>query len=404
MGKPSTSVEDLCGIEHSKLGFFQELRQKVEELKSSHKRSEDQRREISALLDAITDVMMVLSEDLHIISVNHVFRDLFPGVELEGKYCYEIFRGEDHPCPECPAFRSLSTDSVCRGTAIFRIGDRNRHFEMVSSPLKNPEWPKHRVLIFKRDVTVEKDYQAKYYQSEKIATIGMLAAGVAHEINNPLAAVAGFAEGIKRRLPRIQENIDQEMAADLEEYTDIILKECLRCQDIVRTLLTFSRSSSAFSPVSLSRVVNDTLRLLQNQLKQHSKISLQVESEPNLPMVFGEESQLKQVVLNLMTNAMHAITGEGQILIRIYTGPNRRVFLEIRDTGCGIPAENMDKLFEPFFTTKPVGRGIGIGLSTCYTIVQEHNGTIGVQSEPGKGTSFVVNLPPYEGDVSEYQV
>jgi signal transduction histidine kinase len=398
MSQSHPSLEDLIGIEHSKLGFFQELRQKIEELKRLHQSSEDQRREISAVVDGITDVMMVLSEDLRIISVNHVFRALFPDIQPEGEYCFRLFRGEDHPCPECPAFRSLSQNVVARDTAIFKLNGRNMHFSMVASPLKNPDWPQNRVLIFKRDVTMEKEYQAKFYQAEKMATIGMLAAGVAHEINNPLAAVVGFAEGIRRRLPRLEQSSEPGLAEDLGEYIDIILKESTRCQDIVSTLLTFSRPvSGSFSPLSLNDVAGDTLRLLKPQMRLLESLKFDVELDLELPLVSGDEPQLKQVVLNLLTNAVDAVSGGGRITLRTYANGENCVALEVRDSGYGIPEENVDKLFEPFFTTKAVGKGVGIGLSTCYNIVQAHHGTIQVESEPGKGACFKVLLPRYDG-------
>ncbi|SDB13930.1 hypothetical protein SAMN05660653_00691 [Desulfonatronum thiosulfatophilum] len=389
-----TDLKDLIGIEHSKLGFFQELRQKIEELKDSHKRSEEQRREIAAILDGITDVMMVLSENLRIISVNHVFRKLFDDPRPEGKFCYELFRHQDHPCPECPAFRSLATNSVCRNTAIFKLKGRNRQFEMVASPLKNPEWPEHRVLIFKRDVTLEKEYQAKYYQVEKMATMGMLAAGVAHEVNNPMAAIHGFAEGLQRRLPKIEASVAPELAQDFREYTDIILKECRRCQQIIQTLLTFSRPfSAAFSPLVLNQVVTDTLRLVDHHLRKRDGLKIHLKLADELPLVYGDESQLKQVILNLLVNALDAIQGAGTILIQTFAADAQRICLCVEDSGCGIPPENLDKMFEPFFTTKPVGKGIGIGLASCYNIVQEHGGEITVTSEVGKGSRFSVCLP-----------
>jgi signal transduction histidine kinase len=381
------------GIEHSKLNFFQELRQSIEKLTVSNRESEDQRREIAAILDGITDIMMVLSEDLQIISVNHVFLELFPDVNPIGKYCYEIFRNSHFPCGECPAFRSLSQDAVCRETAIFRIGGRNMQFQMVASPLKNMHLPEHRVLIFKRDVTMEKEYQAKFYQAEKMATMGMLAAGVAHEVNNPLTAVAGFAEGIKRRLPRLEGVVDDDLYEDFREYTDTILKECSRCQTIVQTLLTFSRPVVAdFMPVSLNRVVDDTIRILQHHFKKHPGLRVSVSLGEVLPMIYGDEAQLKQVALNLLTNAVDAIGTEGELSVvtTLYEGGVRLV---VSDTGCGIPEKNLDKLFEPFFTTKPVGKGIGIGLATCYHIVRDHGGEISVSSELGSGTCFLVTLP-----------
>ena len=396
--KSNPTVEDLIGIEHCKLGFYQELRQKLEELQEANLESEERRREVAAILDGITDIMMVLSEDLCIISVNHVFREVM-GIEApEGRYCYEIFRGESKPCLECPAHRSFLTGDVCHETAIFKLGGRNLQFEMVASPIMDPDKDERRILIFKRDVTMAKEYQAKFYQAEKMATMGMLAAGVAHEVNNPLASISGFAEGIKRRLPRLSSR-DVAVLDDVEDYVDTILKECRRCQDIVHTLLTFSRPiSSGFSPVSLNSVVEDTLKLLRSHIKQKGlKLSMHTDLSPDLPLIYGDEPQIKQVLLNLLINAMDAVDqtgrGEGAITIRTYPEANEGVGLVVSDTGCGIPKENLDKLFEPFFTTKPVGKGIGIGLSTCYGIVKEHSGEILAFSEQDKGSRFIVRLP-----------
>jgi two-component system, NtrC family, sensor kinase len=398
VNKVNPSLEDLIGIEHCKLGFFQELRQKIDELQESNLESEERRQEIAAILDGITDIMMVLSEDLCIISVNHVFKEVMGIDEPEGRYCYEIFRNETKPCPECPAHRSFLTGDVCRETAIFKVGERNRQFEMVASPIRDPDKNESRILIFKRDVTMEKEYQAKFYQAEKMATVGMLAAGVAHEVNNPLAAIFGFAEGIKRRLPRLQEQTGP-VIEDIKDYIDTILKECRRCQDIVRTLLTFSRPvSMGYSPVCINAVVEDTLKLLRSHLKQKDlHLTLRTDLDEDLPLIYGDEPQLKQVLLNLLVNAMDAVDqtgrGEGSITIRTYPEADEGVGLVVSDTGCGIPKENLDKLFEPFFTTKPVGKGIGIGLSTCYGIVKEHCGEILAFSEPNKGSRFIVRLP-----------
>lgn len=388
-----TSLQDLIGIEHSKLNFFQELQKTIKELTSSNQELDNQRREIAAILDGITDVMMVLSEDMTIISVNHVFEQLFPGINPIGKTCHSIFRHCDHPCPECPAFRSLSTNAVCRETAIFRINGRNMQFDMVASPLKSPDFSEHRILIFKRDVTLQKEFQAKFYQAEKMATIGVLAAGVAHEINNPLAAVAGYAEGIQRRLARLKENVPDDLAEDLRDYTDTILKECLRCQEIVKILLTFSRPvMSDFMPVSLNQVASDTMKLLHHQFRKLPNVRHDMQLDESLPLIMGDEAQLKQVTLNLLTNALDAIGPKGKVHLET-TAADDFVCLQVRDTGCGIPTENRDMLFEPFFTTKPVGKGIGIGLSTCYTIVRDHGGEILVESCPDQGSCFTVKLP-----------
>lgn len=266
-------------------------------------------------------------------------------------------------------------------------------FDMVASPLRNPDVNENRILIFKRDVTMEKEYQAKFYQAEKMATIGVLAAGVAHEINNPMAAVAGFAEGIQRRLTKLDEAIPSELAEDLYDYTNTILKECLRCQEIVKTLLSFSRPvASEFIPVDLNRVAEDTLRLLHHQFRRYQNLKLNIDMTSPLAHVYGNDAQLKQVVLNLLTNAVDAVDEKGEITLETFI-EDRRVGLRVSDTGCGIPKESKDMLFEPFFTTKQLGKGIGIGLSTCYNIVREHDGEIIVESEVDKGSSFTVLFP-----------
>ncbi len=388
------TLEDLIGIEHSKLGFYQELQQKVEQLKTSNKELETKRKEIQAVLDGITDLMLVLSEDLKIQRVNHVFSEWFPDIDPIGRHCYQIFRGENARCDDCPALRALKLEEVVKDLCIYKLGGKFRHFEIIASPLKTDPTGEHNVLLFKRDVTLEKEFQAQFYQAEKMATVGALAAGVAHEINNPLAAISGFAEGLQRRIGRIQGKVEAEILDDFTEYTDTIIKECLRCRDIVRTLLTFSRPVAAsLRPVDLNQCVRDTLFILKHHFKEQHSVRVTTELQAELPVVMGDESQLKQVIINLFTNAFDA-TGEGdEICIITNTGEYGGVELLVEDSGCGIPAALHDKLFEPFFTTKPVGEGIGIGLSTCYSIVNNHGGDITVASREGYGTSFKVSLP-----------
>lgn len=392
-----TTLEDLIGIEHSKLGFYQELQQKVEQLKTSNEELQRKRKEIQAVLDGITDLMLVLSEDLKIQRVNHVFSEWFPGVDPIGRTCYQLFRGKQGRCEDCPAKRSLDLDEIVKDLCIYKVNETFRHFEIIASPLKTGSSAERNVLLFKRDVTLEKEFQAQFYQAEKMATVGTLAAGVAHEINNPLTAINGFAEGLQRRIGRIEGMVEPAILDDFREYTATIIKECLRCRDIVQTLLTFSRPvTRSLTPVDINQCVQDTLFILKHHFKEQHNIAVSTELQEGLPFIMGDESQLKQVIINLFTNAFDA-TGEGD-LIRIITnaGPSGGVELTVKDSGCGVPADLHDKLFEPFFSTKPVGKGIGIGLSTCYSIVKHHNGEITMTSEEGQGTSFKVSLPGIE--------
>lgn len=389
-----TTLEDLIGIEHCKLGFYQELQQKVAQLKKSNLKLEEKRQENQALLDGITDLMMVLSEDLLIQRVNHVFYRWYPGVDPVGLHCHQVLHSQPGQCQDCPAKKALDKNEVVKDLIVYKANDRYRQYEVIASPLKPAPGARKRVLVFKRDVTLEKEYQVQFQQAEKMATVGTLAAGVAHEINNPLAAINGFAQGLERRIKKINGRIEPELEQEFTEYVSTIIKECLRCKDIVQTLLTFSRPRAiSLSPVNLNTCVKDTLFILKHHFKQRRGVVIQTELTEPLPLIQGDESQLKQVIINLLTNAFDATGNEGTILISTRVEADQRVSMTIKDDGCGIPLKDQDKLFEPFFTTKPVGTGVGIGLSTCYAIVKNHQGDIEVQSLPDTGSSFTVLIP-----------
>lgn len=395
--KPGTSLEDLIGIEHCKLGFYQELQQKVEQLKTSNEKLEKKRKEIQAVLDGMTDLMLVLSDDLKIQRVNHVFTKWFPDIDPIGKYCYEVFRGKDAKCEECPALRSLNLSEIVKDCCIYKVGEKYRQFDVIASPMRTDPTGERNVLLFKRDVTKDKELQAQFNQAEKMATVGALAAGVAHEINNPLTAISGFAEGLQRRIKKIKGCVELEIEEDFIEYTDTILKECMRCRDIVKTLLTFSRPiASSLCPVDMNSCVKNTLFILKHHFKEQGNIVLTTSLVQGLPLIMGDESQLKQVIINLVSNAFDATEDGGDISIVTRTTKDNGVELTVSDTGSGIPAEYLDKLFEPFFTTKKIGQGVGIGLSTCYSIVNNHQGEITVKSKEAEGASFKVSLPGIE--------
>ncbi len=393
-----TRLEDLIGLEYTKLGFFKEVQVKISELRASNLEVERKRLEIQAILDGITDIMAVVSLEFQILSVNHVFFEFFEHEHPTGHFCYEVFRNQDRPCSPCPLVTAREENQVCRQMFICHLKGKNRQFEITASPLRDFRGKPFNILILKRDVTLEKEYQAKYYQAEKMATIGVLAAGVAHEVNNPLTAVSGFAEGLRRRLPRLKEKLgqapaDRELWEDFQEYVETILTECNRCRDIVQSLLTFSpRKYSEFSPVNLNALIREVLKLLRYQLKNHPPERIVLELDQNIPDVRGIAAELKQVVLNLILNALDAIQEKGTISIRTYKSDKQWIVLSVKDSGCGISPEHLDKLFEPFFTTKPVGKGTGIGLSTCYNIIRQHGGEIVVSSEQGKGSVFDVRL------------
>jgi two-component system NtrC family sensor kinase len=237
--------------------------------------------------------------------------------------------------------------------------------------------------VLKREERLVQLTQAQLHQSEKLASIGRLAAGIAHEINNPLTGILTFAH-----LLREKPHLTEEDLADL----DIICKETARVRDIVRGLLDFARESpSTRAMVDLNQLVQETVRLLRTQ-KVVRGLSIELRLDPDLPSLQADPNKLKQVLLNLCLNGCEAMAGAGVLTVET-AAVGDHLELTVRDTGCGIPAENKDKLFDPFFTTKPVGQGTGLGLAVSYGIVQSHGGRIRVESRVGEGSAFTVELP-----------
>ncbi|MBI3564086.1 MAG: PAS domain S-box protein, partial [Elusimicrobia bacterium] len=236
--------------------------------------------------------------------------------------------------------------------------------------------------------------QAKLLQSQKMAAVGRLAGGVAHEINNPLAVILGFAQSVSRRV-----GDGHEFALPLRS----IEREAVRCRNLVKDLLTFSRASGSdgFAPTDVGAAVEASLSLLSPRAKIED-IDLRLECEPGLPRVVGNGNQLQQVVLNLAGNAMDAMPKGGRIDLGVRASEKRAGWVEVvvRDTGTGIPDEIRSKMFEPFCTTKEVGKGTGLGLALVYEIVQKHGGQVEFTSEVGRGTTFVVALPGARADAA----
>ncbi|HEX7122579.1 MAG TPA: GAF domain-containing protein [Gemmatimonadaceae bacterium] len=239
-------------------------------------------------------------------------------------------------------------------------------------------------VVHLRNVTDEQRIEAQLRQSEKLAALGELVAGVAHEVNNPLAGISALAELM----------LEDSLSPELRESARLIKRESDRASSVVRDLLTFARKEGqARDPVDLGEVVRLATRLRAFNLRRR-EIRLELDLDPATPLVRGDASQLQQVVLNLIVNAEHAMQESKVRRLVVRLGPTAAgAYLAISDTGTGMTEEVKQRVFEPFFTTKPPGQGTGLGLSVSYGIVQAHGGSIGVESEPGAGTTFTIILP-----------
>lgn len=226
--------------------------------------------------------------------------------------------------------------------------------------------------------------QDQLVQSEKLASLGQLAAGVAHELNNPLGTILLYSDILKK-----ETSSDSPQADDL----NIILNETKRCKGIVSALLEFARQNQVVAqPTDLNSLILNVVELQIKTLEAQS-VRIHLKLDPKLPRIQADPGQLTQVIVNLIENSLDAMPEGGEIYIRTGPRPEGMVTLEIEDTGMGISAENLSKLYTPFFTTKPVGKGTGLGLAIVYGIVKMHRGQILVQSELDKGTQFTIQLP-----------
>ena len=240
-------------------------------------------------------------------------------------------------------------------------------------------------LVVLEDVTTRISLEEQLQQREKLSSIGLLAAGVAHEVNTPLTGVSSYTQML---LGMLNEN-DPKRALLQKVRT-----QAERATNIVNNLLNFSRTGSAteFGDVDVARVLDDTLQLLEPQLR-HSQIEIVRSYDKDAPEVYGNAGKLQQVFTNLLLNARDAIPDGGKIVVSTSTAEDGSLIAEISDTGIGIAPENVAKIYDPFYTTKGVGQGTGLGLAVTYGIVQEHAGRISVDSMPGRGTTFRITLP-----------
>ncbi|HBA61466.1 MAG TPA: hypothetical protein DCZ92_11755 [Elusimicrobia bacterium] len=241
-------------------------------------------------------------------------------------------------------------------------------------------------IVVYRDLREIRALQASMLQAEKMGAVGQLAAGVAHEINNPLGVILGFAQGLVKRI-----KADDLMAMPLRS----IEREAVRCKNLVQDLLVFSRSSKLEEELlDLNAVLTSALSLIVARAKTQG-VELRWEMSPELPRIPANKNKLQQVLINLANNAMDAMPAGGSLTVGTSLSGERPGYVEIRvrDTGQGIPEAIQAKIMEPFFTTKPEGKGTGLGLSISYGIIQQHRGTIKVESREGEGTVFLIALP-----------
>jgi PAS domain S-box-containing protein len=370
-------------------------------LRASEEKFRRLSQEFQTILNASSDAMFLVSGDLKIIWGNKGASVLLKGTEgtdLTGRYCYELMHQRSVPCPDCYLIRSFSTG---HRESYSYSSSEGRLLEARAFPIREEDGVIRNVLAVMIDITEKSLLEAEAMRAAHLASLGELAAGVAHEINNPINGVINYAQLLVNKSPA---------GSREHEMAERIIKEGDRVARIVKGLLSFARQNKdEKSAVRLREILDDTVMLTAAQLRNDG-ISLQIHVPDNLAEIIASPQPIQQVFLNIISNARYALN-------RKYPGVHKDKTLAIScenitregspfvrttfyDRGTGIPSDVREKVLTPFFSTKPSGHGTGLGLSISHSIIKDHGGFIMIESEEGSYTRMIVDLPA-RGEVGE---
>ena len=351
---------------------------------------EREKQKLEQILLGIGAGLVMVDPSLRIVWMNQVAESWFgKNASLEGKSCGQVLWNEEQTCDNCPSLRTFQNGTIEKSEFVRATGeDEKRYYRITTAPIHDETGNVRYVLELIQDVTEEKTLQAQVVQASKLAAIGELASGVAHEINNPLSSISVCVEEMAE-LVRSDEADEQEIL----ECIDNVRREIYRCKQITTGLLNFSRKEEPKRvPTDVNQVMKN-VALLVRYRAELSRKQIRYEYGEDLPLILAHPDELAQVFLNILINALDFTPSGGQIEVKTALDGRSSLVVEVRDSGCGIAPRDLSRIFSPFFTTKPRGKGTGLGLSISKRIVERHGGTIEVESEKGKGTTVRIVLP-----------
>jgi two-component system NtrC family sensor kinase len=352
-----------------------------------------QNRFIHEIIDSLPLSLYVVDRERIVVAWNRS-RELgrlgLPREEALGRSVYELLRKTPRDLIEAELTRVFESGEGLSFECDSGEGDKTRHYRIHKIPMSVEPGVVSHVLTIGEDITEQRRFQKSIAMADKVSAVGRLAAGVAHEVNNPLATIVTCAQGLQQRLEELPEIARD--SADFREYLDIVEQEAFRAKKITENMLDFTRAKdSPRSPQMLENIIERTLLILRHQAR-FKRVEVERRLDPDLPPVDVEEEALVQVLVALIINALDAMPDGGRLTLvtRCRYG---EVYCEVADSGCGISPSDLPKIFDPFFTTKPPGHGTGLGLAVCYSIVESHGGRIEVSSAPEGGSRFTIVLP-----------
>jgi PAS domain S-box-containing protein len=382
------------------------MRQRLGELESSeaeHRKVVDKllrdKLYYESLLYNMHEDIMIIDRDYRITDVTKAFLVTtgHKREEVIGRHCYEVSHGYDEPCEnrgeQCLLLQVFETGrpSSCRHRHVHADGSKV-WVDLLLSPARDDKGKVTHVIETIRDVTELVNAEKAVYRSQRLASVGRLAAEIAHEMNNPLTSILTFCKLARTILNK--EPFSLHRLSELRDYISYLHNETERCANISRDLLDFSRQGEIeIRDNNIDEILDKTLAILQHGAEM-AQVEIHTVYAPKLPLLSCDFKRLQQAFVNIIGNGIEAMPEGGTLTVSTsYDQEKDMVRVDISDTGVGIAEENVEKIFEPFFTTKAEGRGLGLGLSVAYGIIRQHQGEVHIKSILGKGSHFTIHLP-----------
>ncbi len=331
-----------------------------------------EKEKLNTIVSAIGSGIVLINKDGRIEWTNQKMKEM-AGIDITGRYCEEI-------CADCTVLSSYSEQNMQTEVLLNLFGEKDKYFQITTAPIVDDRGEVHGYIRLVQDVTEMKKMEEQMMHSEKMAALGRLTAGIAHEIGNPLTSVFSFVQILK----------EMEKDEFKKESLETIYFHIARIADILKQLSGFSKTPPLeFKSWNINSLIESALALIQYD-KRAKAVSIQKELSPDIPEIITDGNQLSQVFINIILNAFDAMPEGGTLTMRSYVRDGS-VVVEFEDTGVGIPKENLSRIFDPFYTTKE--KGTGLGLAVSYSIIKKLNGTLTVESEQNKGSNFRITLP-----------
>ena len=393
---PKLAAYDFKGLGFSKIGYFKEVRAKIKELEGLNLELARRHNKLATIIDSMSDGLTILNRDLDIVLANKVQKAMFPEISLEGKKCYRTFFRKERPCRNCPALKSMDQQETLAGEFLVKEGEfEGRFCEWITSPLRDASGQVEEVLLLMRDVTERKEYEFQLMQTDRMAAIGLLADGIAHEINNPLTSIAGFSEALLNRLGNNSLSEERKLKI-LPEYLEIIHKEAHRCKEIVRQLHDFSRKPMNEREIlDIGQIINGTVSLIRTHAKHNNtKIKVKNSLATGFNRVEGNETQIKHAVLNLIHFLLGVMPEGGDLTI---TARNSGNMIEIILSAAGgrLPVQWREQAMHSSYSGEMGNGTMPVNLSICYSIIRHHSGTLRLDTPERGKPSLVVRFPSF---------